>query len=57
MSFPKAGEFGIVQNPLVFSIFGDNNSPSSMTSDQDFLLMDGEWFLLMDGTNFLLMGS
>lgn len=57
MPFPKVGTFGIVENPLIFTPFGENNSPSGIISGNNFLLMDGEFFLLMDGTHFLLMGS
>lgn len=57
MPFPKVGVFGIVENPLVFTPFGENNSPSGMTVGNNFLLMYGEFFLLMDGTHLLLMGS
>ena len=57
MSFPKTGTFGIIDNPLIFSVYGYFNSGSGDLSNHEFLLMDGEFFLLMDGTNFLLMGS
>jgi hypothetical protein len=57
MSFPLVGEFGLIDNPLIETPFASNNTPGTVTSDQDFLLMDGEFFLLMAGGNFLLMGS
>jgi hypothetical protein len=56
MPFPRPGTFGIVENPLIFTPFSQGNSSSGGITDNDFLLMDGEFFLLMDGTHFLLMG-
>ncbi len=56
MSFPKPGKFGIVENPLIFTPFGTNNSPGDLPNN-NFLLMDNTFFLLMDGTHLLLMGT
>lgn len=56
MSYPIPGIWGIVLNPLIYSVFGDNNSPGDDESAEDFLLMNTQDFLLMNGSNFLLMG-
>ena len=57
MAYPKPGKFGVVDNPLIFTPFEENNSEGSIFPANSFLLMDGTNFLLMDGSQFLLMGS
>lgn len=58
MPYPNTGRFGIIENPLLFTPFvEDNTEGGGEFSDNDFLLLDGEFFLLLDGTHFLLLGS
>ncbi len=56
MPFPNK-KFGIIDNPLIFSVFSGNNDGESEFSDNEFLLLDGEFFMLLDGTHFLLLGT
>ncbi len=57
MSFPVPGQFGVIENPLIITPFANNNTPGTVTSASDFLLLDGEMFLLLAGGNFLLVGT
>ena len=57
MSFPVPGQFGVIENPLIYTPFAINNTPGTVTSASDFLLLDGEMFLLLEGGNFLLLGT
>jgi hypothetical protein len=58
MSFPKTGTYGVIDNPIVFSVYSVSDAPGEGNfAMNDFLLMDGEMSLLMAGGNFLLMGT
>ena len=58
MAWPALPDFGLVENPIIYSPFVMNNYPgSSAGSPSSFLLMDNTNFLLMDGTQLLLMGT
>lgn len=54
MPFPNA-KYGIIENPIIFSVFSGNNDGDSEFSSLDFLLLDGEFFMLLDGTHLLLL--
>lgn len=54
MPFPSPNSYGIVDNPLVYTPFFENNFDGGIFNILNFLLMDNTPFLLMDGTNFLL---
>lgn len=56
MAFPTA-QYGIIDNPLVVSVFSGNNEGESSFTGNEFMLLEGGFFLLLDGTNFLLLGS
>lgn len=57
MSFPNPNTFGIVDNPLVFSPYSENNFDGGVFANNDFLLLDGDQFMLLDGDSFLLLES
>lgn len=56
MPLPSVDKFGLVKNPLVFSVFTTNANEGSGAppSSNNFLLSDGSNFLLSDGSDFLL---
>lgn len=59
MPWPRLKDFGIVENPLIYSPFEENNSPGDggVPAINDFLLLNGFPFLLLNGENLALLGA
>ena len=59
MTKPSVRDFGIVNNPLLFTPFVENNfeGEGGEFSNLDMLFMDGEHWLLMDGEQLLSMNT
>lgn len=60
MPWPRTGSFGLVDNPLEFSPFVENNAPGSgggPPAFNDFLLLNGGNFLLLNGNDLTLLGA
>jgi hypothetical protein len=60
MPWPRLKDFGIVDNPLIYSPFEENNAPDSgggPPAFNDFLLLNSFPFLLLNGNNLTLLGA
>ena len=59
MPWPRLKDFGIVENPLVYSPFEENDSPGDggVPAFNDFLLLSGGNFILLNGDNLELLGA
>jgi len=59
MPWPRTSSFGLVDNPLIYSPFEENNAPDDggVPAFNDFLLLSGIPFLLLNGNNLTLLGS
>ncbi len=55
MSLPNPNTFGIVENPLVYSPYVENDFGPGVFAGNDFMLLDNTPFLLLDGGNLLLL--
>ncbi len=54
MPWPKVNGFGIVENPLVYDTYGENNGPQPEPNGR-FLLLSGGNFQLLSGGDLLLL--
>lgn len=55
MSLPSVNGFGVVVNPLVFSLYLSGGNHGGGPPNNVFELLSGQNFLLLNGTLFLLL--
>lgn len=55
MALPSIVNYGIVDNPLVFSVYGESDGSGGFTPMDAFLLLNGNNFALLNGEFFLLL--